>query len=122
MNLDAIKKVRPAEETVRNAFTKKITVNIKRNEDLNPIEIKVCGNDRKKVVVVEVWIGRQWIRYKEELQDIPNCSQSTTTTTTITTTKTTTRTAITTITSNSVWKYQPDFILILCPIVLLFST
>ena len=101
----------PTMEQIRNAFTKNISFNIKTKQDVNPIKLKVCGNDRKKVIVVEVRMGRYILRHKYELKDIPNCSQSTFGTTP----------KITTRKSNSGWKFEPNVISILCPLVLFFS-
>ena len=77
---------------------KKIAVYIKTNIDLTPINLQVCGEERKKVIVFELTIGHQKKQQRLILKNIPVCPKS-----------------------NSGWTFEPFVYAILCPLILLFQ-
>ena len=52
----------------------KATINIEKLEDLEPIYLPLCGNDRNRVLVFELWLTH---RYREqryvELKELDKC-------------------------------------------------
>lgn len=76
---------------------KKTTVYIKTNIDLKPLNLQVCGEERKKVIVFELKIGHQKKQQRLLLKAIPACPKS-----------------------NSGWKFEPFVYVILCSLILVF--
>ena len=52
---------------------KKTTINIRTKEDLAPLTLPVCGDDRNKVIVFELWIGHNKKTQRTVLNELDIC-------------------------------------------------
>ena len=54
-------------------FFKKTTINIVTKEDLAPLILPVCGDERNKVIVFELWIGTNKKTQRTVLNELDIC-------------------------------------------------
>ena len=54
-------------------FFKKTTINIVTKKDLEPLILPVCGDERNKVIVFELWIGTNKKTQRTVLHELDIC-------------------------------------------------